>query len=400
MDLRIRRIVVELADEAGTVRTQEISPGELWNCAPGVVASRSRGEEAKKPKEAKRPSKRAKEAKTREKAEAKKPKERKPRVNLTKDEDRKQVFERILAAVGEKPLKATEIADRLDLDRMQVAAALSQMVDDGKLLVSGKGVRARYRLPGTSSAAEPTPVPEAAVTPEEVAPPKVRLRWKKRMAGSRETYIAPFEDGFFQVLKLRGDGDALFYERGPLLWEYGCGEREFLKGIAQQLAEAGLPTPEQYRAAGGDVKACSAPRRLRLGNVELAWRDTVEGGKQVCVAATGDGEMRLVESDNGSFMLVFQREGDANFDSFGIGERADLEARALDVLAQVRAAEGESPANPESVPEPEPEAEPTAESPTESPAAEAPAAIEETEAVSPEMDAKIMNALRDVLKDL
>ena len=27
-------------------------------------------------------------------------------------------------------------------------------------------------------------------------------------------------------------------------------------------------------------------------------------------------------------------------------------------------------------------------------------AIEETEAVSPEMDAKIMNALRDVLKDL
>ena len=35
MDLRIRRIVVELADEAGTVRTQEISPGELWECGPG-----------------------------------------------------------------------------------------------------------------------------------------------------------------------------------------------------------------------------------------------------------------------------------------------------------------------------------------------------------------------------
>ena len=384
MDLRIRRIVVELADETGTVRTQELSPGELWDCGPGLTSSErapSRGQVAKarQPREPKKP-KREKE--TSGKAETKKStatRQRKPRVNLDKDEVRKEVFERILGEVKAKPLKATAIADRLDLDRMQIAAALSQMVDDGQLVMSGKGGRARYSIPGEKPEPEPEPS-EATLT--EVAPSKVHLRWKKDMVGKRETYIAPFEDGLFRVAKLRGEGDALFYERGSLLWEYGCGERKLLKDIARQLAEAGLPTPDQFRAAGFDVKACAAPRRLRLGNVELAWRETVEGGNQVCVAATAEGEMRLMENDNGSFMLVFQREGDTSFDSFGIGERTDLEARALDVLAQVRAAEGEPSAEPEPETATEPEPEET----------------EETEAVSPEMDAKIMNALSDVLR--
>ncbi|MCA9638797.1 MAG: hypothetical protein KC420_22370, partial [Myxococcales bacterium] len=122
--------------------------------------------------------------------------------------------------MAKEPLKATVIADRLDLDRMQIAAALAQMVAGGRLQSSGKGARARYSLPGESapaSEAPPASEPEPA-PPELVAPPKVRLRWKKDMVGKRETYVAPFEDGLFRVVKLRGEGDALFYERGPLLW--------------------------------------------------------------------------------------------------------------------------------------------------------------------------------------
>jgi hypothetical protein len=74
---------------------------------------------------------------------------------------------------------------------------------------------------------------------------------------------------------------------------------------------------------------------MSLGDVELTWRESIKDGRQLCVAPTGEGEMRVMESDGGSFVLVFVRAGDTAFDTLGCGTREDLELRALSLLAEV-----------------------------------------------------------------
>jgi hypothetical protein len=52
-----------------------------------------------------------------------------------------------------------------------------------------------------------------------------------------------------------------------------------------------------------------------------------------------------MESDGGSFVLAFAREGDNAFDTLGCGSREELEVRALSLLAEANAeAEADEPA--------------------------------------------------------
>jgi hypothetical protein len=148
--------------------------------------------------------------------------------------------------------------------------------------------------------------------------------------------VARFEEGGFRLVPMISGSHGLFYEGDDdSLLSYGCGEVSPLKAVARELAAAGLPDPEVFRANGGSVAACPPPKRMRLGDVELTWRESIKDGRQLCVAPTGEGEMRVMESDGGSFVLVFVRAGDTAFDTLGCGTREDLELRALSLLAEV-----------------------------------------------------------------
>src|SRR5690606_29631656 len=120
--------------------------------------------------------------------------------------------------------------------------------------------------------------------------------------------------------------DKLTYEKDETLYEYGCGEPEKMAALAEKLARAGVPSPELWTAQGGNIEACA--RLTRMEGVELEWRERVDGGNQICIAASGDGEFRLARNDNGSFILAFIRKGDPDIGNLGCGSREALEARA------------------------------------------------------------------------
>ena len=67
----------------------------------------------------------------------------------------------------------------------------------------------------------------------------------------------------------------------------------------------------------------------------MTWHETIKDGQQFCVAPTDQGELRVVESDGGSFLLIFARKGDDAFDTLGCGSREELEVRALNLLAEL-----------------------------------------------------------------
>jgi hypothetical protein len=176
----------------------------------------------------------------------------------------------------------------------------------------------------------------------------VSLQWRTQEVKGRKTLEATWANGAFRITPRTGGIAGLFYEHsdGPI-YDYGCGQTEALKGLAISLAESDLPTPAAFRAAGGDLSACPRPKRLRLGDSEITWRETVEGDAQICVAAVGDGEFRLVQTEGGSFALAFARKGDTDFDQLGCGTREALEVRALDLLGQLSAADADETQPPE-----------------------------------------------------
>jgi uncharacterized membrane protein len=256
---------------------------------------------------------------------------------------------------------------------------------------------------------QPPPEPEPEpLNVEVVEPPPAKLRWVKQSIKNRETHAAMWDRGTFRIVVLTRGAHALYYEpdQGEVL-DYGCAPAgdeglKALKKLARELAEAGLPTPAVYRAAGGDLSACPAPRRLRLGDSELTWHDTIDS-RQLCVAAAGDGEFKLLHSDGGSFILAFARAGDAAFESLGCGTRETLELRALDLLEQIS---NDDPSPPPSTPKGStkqkktvPRSEPkSAPEPTNEPANE-PAPTPEP-ANDPAKDKAVMDALTDILKNL
>ncbi|MBK8266528.1 MAG: hypothetical protein IPK80_35035 [Nannocystis sp.] len=324
----------------------------------------------------------------------------------------------VLAAVkdGAYTLSALRKVEKLDVDAVEILAALGRLVEGGELLQTGTGRKARYvpsnerydvlgrvtihsdRFTSTLTWDEefiqlyphvflkpdddvreellgwgiredevtgvietlqkhaielgavpppdenepepppppPPPPPTAPPTPEVVRDP-VKLQWQPREIKGRETLEATWGGGTFRITPRTGGLAGLFFEHsdGPI-YDYGCGRSDALKKLATQLAESGLPTPAAYRAAGGDLSACPRPKRLRLGDSEITWRETVEGDAQICVAAVGDGEFRLMQSEGGSFVLAFARKDDTDFDQLGCGTREALEVRALDLIGQLK----------------------------------------------------------------
>ena len=397
MELEISRITVEVKDRAsGRVHRRELAPGAAWPCsvedleamtakapkgsssprdgdpspsapkpsggedAPSADAEKGRKgaqkakssrtsatkETAKKetpkketPKKTpkKAPKKKAPKKKTPKKKTSKK-KKASEALDLSTIEAREAYDEQILGVVQKGPTSVAAARKVVGGDRMQVVGGLARLVDRGLIVKRGAGLGARYRMP---DAAEPEPESAAETPPpkaEVVTPPKerVRLRWRKQELQGRDTLVARFEEGAFRLVPMISGSHGLFYEGDDdSLLSYGCGEVSSLKAVARELAAAGLPDPEVFRANGGSVAACPPPKRMRLGDVELTWRESIKDGRQLCVAPTGEGEMRVMESDGGSFVLVFVRAGDTAFDTLGCGTREDLELRALSLLAEV-----------------------------------------------------------------
>ena len=331
MPMVIDGFTVRLRDpETGATQVQELAAGITWPCTSkgpqhdGEPTKAKRGTRVKAAKAAKA----AKDDKSRPVTDKSTTTQR---LDLDTPTQIVAYETALLAAVagGADSMKA--IRERAGGDPMQALAALGRLVDAGRLIQTGKGRKARYALPGAASKSAPEPQP----VPEVINPPPVRLRWSKELINDRETYAAPWDDGAFRIVRLSTGADALYFEKGAdTVYEYGCGEAKALKALARELADAGVPTPDQYRAAGGDLTLCPSPKRMRMGDAELTWRETVDGGRQICVAAVGDGELKLLQTDAGSFILAFARAGDPNFDNLGCGSREALETRALDIVGQ------------------------------------------------------------------
>lgn len=381
MPMVIDGFTVRLRDpETGATQTQDLAAGITWPCAPSLdgkphAPPPEKSTRGRKPKEPKEP----KQQRT--------PKKSKPRRDLDDPVNQVAFDDAVLAAVDAGATSPKQIREAVDVDPMQTLAALGRLVDAGRLVQTGKGRKARYALPGPNQPAAGAPAPEPEPVPEVINPPPVRLRWSKELINNRETYAAPWDDGAFRIVKLSTGADALYFEKGAdTVYEYGCGEAKALKSLARELADAGVPTPDQYRAAGGDLTLCPSPKRMRMGDAELTWRETVEGGRQVCIAATGDGELKLLQNEAGSFILAFYREGDTNFDRLGCGTREALEARALDIVGQATDNDEPPAPTPPSTPSPAPMPSPAAPSPAPAP--------------DPAKDRALMDALKQTLSGL
>jgi hypothetical protein len=372
MQFEISRITIEVTDrESGRVVARELAPGSPWPCTPESLEEVARGGDTPVRGEA-TGKKKAKRSTTAEpKSKAKKSKKKTPKKKSSKpgkapesrksakksskpldleDLDARQAYDRqILENVGRGPVSAVMVQQEVGGDRMQVLAGLSRLADAGQIERRGRGRGTRYAVPDAGAEdAEPAEIAEPEPDPEPVVldPPRVRLRWRKQTIQGRATYVARFENGAFRIVAMISGAHSLYYEGDDdSLRAYGCGELKALKTVARELAAAGLPEPEAYRAAGGDLSKCPQPKRMRMGDVELVWRETIKEGRQLCVAPTGEGELRVMESDGGSFVLVFAREGDNAFDTLGCGSREELEVRALSLLAEANAeADADEPA--------------------------------------------------------
>jgi|GEM_PF-3673367 len=287
--------------------------------------------------------KKASKKKASKKATASKKKTAKP-LDLSELGAREAYDERVLEVVRGAPSSAPVINAVVGGDRMQTLGALSRLIDKEILIKSGHGRSTRYQLhtedtePASSKASSPAPAPE--VVPRSRS--RVRLRWHDQVIDGRKTVYSRFANGGFRIVAMRSGSNGLYYEGDDdNLLVYGCGSKfDELKSVARKLAVAGLPDPAVYWASNGDIAACPEPKKMRLGDVELTWHETIKDGQQLCVAPTDEGELRVVESDGGSFLLIFARKGDDAFDTLGCGSREELEIRALNLLAEVT--EGEA----------------------------------------------------------
>lgn len=348
----IEGFIVRLRDPAsGTVETRDLHTGSAWPCANGQGSDRPAKEREREPKPAKPDRKRS------------------DKLDLRDAKARDDFDNAVFAAIVRGRQTPQAIHGDVGGDRMQVSAALVRLLDQKRVLRSGSGRGVKY---SAAVLAEPAPAP--AEVPKPAGKPKPRqqtrgeappkpgkaelpaLEWKPAILKGRKTWIARWDDGAFRIIKLPTGADALFFERGQdTLYEYGCGRGKDVKLLARELAARGVPTPDEYRQSGGELGACPPEqvRTTRLGEVELTWKETVQEGRQLCVAATGDGEFRMVQSKGGSFALVFVRQGDDGFEDLGCGTKATLEARALELLAEQadeRVADEAEPGRPEPAP--------------------------------------------------
>ena len=264
-----------------------------------------------------------------------------PKIDL-RDPERRAAFDaEVLAAVADGQATVGAIRKTTGGANIQISGALGRLIDAGKVERTEDG---QYRRRKVSTAAAP---PETKGKRGRAEQAKAKLTWKQERIRGRATVVAPWGDGVFRIVLLSEGKGALFYEVGEsTAYDYGCGQSRALKGLARELATMGVPTPAEFAKAGGMIGACPTERArtTRLGDVELTWRETIAEGRQVCVAATGDGEFRIVQSPGGSFALIFAREGDEELESLGCGARGVLETRAMQVLADVAAEEVEGKA--------------------------------------------------------
>jgi hypothetical protein len=400
MALVIDGLTVRLRDpETGEMKTSELTAGVAWPCITESQRSPAPASSAAKPAptppERKPPRKKVK-AQAKAKTSVKKAKAKananavpeapaKPRLDLRDPLNETAFDEAIYTQLAQsgRPVATKTLQKKIEVDEFQVVAALARLVDKGRIVQRGKGEQARYTLPTNAA---PTAAPEPELVPEVVRPRAAALSWVSDVIKDRETLAAVWEDGAFRIVQRSTGVYALYYETGEsTVYDYGCGALLLLKDLAQKLAAMGLPSPQAYRAAGGDLNRCPSPKRMRLGDAELTWRESVDGDRQICVAAAGQGEFKMLKNDNGSFILAFAREGDRDFQNLGCGTREALESRALDILGQTLADADDDAAAADV-------------EPAVAPAPSAPAAP--PSGVDPQKDKTIMNAMKQLLAEV
>jgi hypothetical protein len=179
--------------------------------------------------------------------------------------------------------------------------------------------------------------------PEKISLP--RLKWRSEMRNNRRGQVAAWEDGVFRMIEAKKDLWALFFERGDVAEQYGCGPSRTVKAEARKIAAAGLPAPAEWRAMGRKLGSCPVTTRrvTDAGGVRLVWEESIIDGHKVCLATSVAGEWKMRSADDGSFALFFIRPG-GSIESLGSGAMRTVHKRALEgEAAQLDEAVAEGP---------------------------------------------------------
>jgi len=281
--------------------------------------------ESKPPKAESKPTSKAK-AKT--KAKNRRPRKAKPTTAKTATPEERAKFDaEALRVVKEGALTTSAIRKKLGGSTLEVTSAISRLVDDGKLVISVEGPPARYK-----------PAPAVAAKSTRGKPKLPTLKWSSTSRNGRKGYKAIWDVGVFKMIGTKTAGTyALFFQRDgeEEFEEYGCGPSREVKRQARLIAAAGVPSAEQWHAQGGQLLGdCPvAVRRVtKSKSATLTWTETIQDGRQVCVAPTADGEFKMESTKGGSFALIFVRDGDASVAELGSGKKATLLKRALEIV--------------------------------------------------------------------
>jgi len=290
----------------------------------------AKSEPKAKPKEEAEPPKVQAKAKASNTPKPKKPKEPRPAKTAkepadTPEKRRAEYDAATLRAVEGGALTSSAVREQIGGSPFQSVSALTRLVEAGKLVLVEEGPPARYK-PATA-------VPAKSRAARQKLP---KLTWKSTSTRGRKGYTAAWDVGAFKMLVTQSGSFALFYQKDGTdkYEEYGCGPSREVKKQARMIAAAGVPSAEQWRAQGGKpLGDCPVVRRVtKSKSATLTWTDTIQDGRQVCVAPTTDGEFRMETTEGGSFALIFVREGDSTGESLGTGKKATLLKRALEIV--------------------------------------------------------------------
>jgi len=329
-----------IADAGGTFTVAKPTTRAKPSTRASKPKSRAKSEatvEAKSEPKAK-PKEKAEPPKVQAKAKASNtPKPRKPKAKKAKKpkaakepaftpEKRAEYDAATLRAVEGGALTNSAVRKKIGGTVMQVVAALTRLVADDKLVLVEEGPPARYK-PATA-------VPAKSTAASKKLP---KLTWRSTSTRGRKGYTAAWDVGVFKMFATKSGSFALFYQKdgADKYEEYGCGPSREVKKQARMIAAAGVPSAEQWHAQGGELLGdCPvAVRRVtKSKSATLTWTDTIQDGRQVCVAPTTDGEFKMESTKGGSFALIFVRDGDATGESLGTGKKATLLKRALEIV--------------------------------------------------------------------
>ena len=321
--------------------------GEVGRAAKDAPSTKT------KPKQAKRKATKAKAAKAEKQEAAKsepkgsesttkaakgsKPSARK--WDLSKAGVRDEYDAAVLDAVKQGAVKASAIPKVVGGTSMQAVAALGRLTSKGELGIVKEGPPAQYRPVRRSVGGK--------ALADKVSLPT--LKWRSETRNNRRGQVARWEDGVFRMIEAKRDLWALYFERGNTLAQYGCGSSRAVKKEARQIAAAGMPTPDEWKAMGRKLGACpiSTRRITEAGGVRLIWEESIIEGQKVCVAASVAGEWKMRSAEDGSFALYFIRPG-GSVESLGEGAMRTLHKRALEAeAAQLEEVAAEPPATDE-----------------------------------------------------